>query len=702
MALELNKNKAEEIAGYIAGWYKKAKDDRKNIETQAMKNLRQYRGVYDPEVKEKIEDLGRSQVYPRDTRTKVKGFVAKMMEMMYPAEGKNWTIKNTVIPNLPKTDLDSVIVSLEQQVAQAKAQGQELDVTSEMIENAVFVLAKQRAESLEKECEDQLSEMPISDSELSKIALRSGSIYGIGYTKGPMVVQKSIRVWERDEITGIWGAVNKTIPRPLYQPASFWDIYPDLAAKTWADQDRIFEKLTFSQGGLRKLSKMSGVDDIALKKYIKDNREGNYTNESFQAELDALNNTQNVADKSKRVFEVISFRGFLTATDMEELGVKVYKEDLAGAVLVEIWTLGNSIIKLDHTPFGDVPADFYHAYTHGEDEDSGLIGIGLPEDIRDSQLSLCATARMVQDNAAAVSGPIWEINDDLLANGVDGANIASFTVIHREGMGQEAQSRAVHQLTTESHIPELLNLVKQHRETMDIESNLPAWMFGSAQPLGEAFRTTSNMSMMQGGATMVTKDHVRAFDSYVRAKIGSLIAWNKKFNKKPGVEGDFEAQPIGSKSLVAKELRGAALDQFWLSLNDRERQMFDEYGVLKDRLESRDIPVDRLKPRSQAEAAVKQFEDAAAAAAQAEAGLTQAKTEDLAADAENTRANTQVTIAKTPSEIQSAEAITAKDLAGAKSMGDKTKLDAINTVVGSILPAAQSTQQPTEPQKERV
>ena len=57
----------------------------KNLwEIQALRNLRQYAGKYDPEVLAAIPDE-RSHVYPRDTRVKVKGGVAKVMEMMFPA-----------------------------------------------------------------------------------------------------------------------------------------------------------------------------------------------------------------------------------------------------------------------------------------------------------------------------------------------------------------------------------------------------------------------------------------------------------------------------------------------------------------------------------------------------------------------------------------------------------------------------------------
>lgn len=60
--------------------------ERQQLEQQWLKNLRQYKAIYDPEIK--IPE-GKSKVYPKDTHTKIVGWVAKMMEMMFPAQEKN-------------------------------------------------------------------------------------------------------------------------------------------------------------------------------------------------------------------------------------------------------------------------------------------------------------------------------------------------------------------------------------------------------------------------------------------------------------------------------------------------------------------------------------------------------------------------------------------------------------------------------------
>lgn len=690
--MRLNAEQAQQLGAKLQKLFSRYKTDRKEIEEQMMMNLRQYRGVYDPDIESKLKP-GRSKVYPRDTRVKVRGFVAKMMEIMFPAEGKNWQIKTTPAPTIDEVDLDKILQNLEEL---ATATDPPTEITSAMVEKAVFDFAKERAANMEKECTDQLAEMMPTYPQLAKSALRSGGIYGYGCSKGPMVVFKEDRVWERDEL-GKFQAAKKRLPRPVYKPVSSWDLYPDLAAASWQDQHAIFERQIFTRNSLHGLAKMKGFQGAEIRAYLAENPDGNYKEPHYAAELNKINNLENVSKKKERRYEVISYRGFVSAHELEEIGVEIKENQKHKDMLVDLWMISDTIIKLDTTPFGDTPSEFYHPYMHGEDEDSGLLGVGLPEDIRDSQLSICATARMVQDNAASVAGPIFEVNQDLLARGKDIGSIQAFKVIYREGMGAEAQFQAVRQINTESHIGELSNLLGQHRETMDIESSLPAWMFGASQPLGEAFRTSSNMSMMQGGASMIIKDHSRAFDSYVLSLVGSLLKWNKRFNKsKKTIHGDFEAVATGYQSLVAKELRGAALDQFWIQLSPREQAMFDEYEVLKDRLIARDLPTDRLKLRDDAMESANRITEAAAKSAAAEEELTQAKTKKTNAEADAKTAEIEDRMKQLDPKIQKIYSDIQAQMAAAKKAGDTTTLDSLNLMLQTAT-QQQPQAQPVQP-----
>ena len=89
MEKTFNKEQLSALGTYLKGVRDQYVRDRGLLEDQWMKNLRQYLGIYDPSISKYIPEE-RSHVYPRDTRVKIKGGVAKMMEMMFPSQDKNW------------------------------------------------------------------------------------------------------------------------------------------------------------------------------------------------------------------------------------------------------------------------------------------------------------------------------------------------------------------------------------------------------------------------------------------------------------------------------------------------------------------------------------------------------------------------------------------------------------------------------------
>ena len=93
--MNLASKEASDKLGYtIKSKFNTFRNDRSTLEQQWLKNLRQYKSKYDPEI-EALIPADRSRVYPKDTHTKVTGFVAKMMEMMFPAADMNWDLVPT-------------------------------------------------------------------------------------------------------------------------------------------------------------------------------------------------------------------------------------------------------------------------------------------------------------------------------------------------------------------------------------------------------------------------------------------------------------------------------------------------------------------------------------------------------------------------------------------------------------------------------
>ena len=681
----LDTDKLKQLGIRLRGRFDAFEGERRQLELQWLKNLRQYKAVYDAEILALL--TGRSQVYPKDTHTKIVGWVAKMMEMMFPAQEQNWALEPTPFPNIAIQDLRNLITTLEQQQeVLAAEQGAEPEpVTSEMIEEAVKAFAAQRAERMSMECEDQLADSRLDYPELCKKVVRRGGIYGFGVAEGPLVYSVSSRVWEPDP-NGEFAAVSKSIPRPYYESLQAWDVYPDLSAKRWEDQTGLFTRKVMPKHNLLKLVDDENFIGSAITEYLRDSQGGNYKARSYEGELNAIKHVSQNQPAMSRQYEIIRYYGFISARELKDIGADVPESALGKEILADVWLLDSIPIKADTAPFGEKVSDMFHVFIPEEDEDGPLTGTAKVEILRDSQMKLCAIDRKTMDDMAA-AGSIVEINDDLIDPSMHvPGNVHGGTTIHRTGDDATANYPAVRAIEIPNNIQELLNLRKEVLGVFDVESNLPSWRMGDAKPLGEAFRTSNNMSMMASGGDMVTKDDVRSFDRFVKSLIGSLVAWNMEFNTKKDIKGDFSVLPKGNLSLVAKEVRGAALAQLKTTLTPRQMVLIDEAAFLVEEFLSRDLPRRLVKTGKDAEAALAAYDQQQAEAAQIAQGLDVSKTQKQTADAEKASASAQETAALVEAKVQEKLSIIAANLASAKGAKDGAALQAIKLLLDASKP----------------
>ena len=81
-----------DLAHKLNDMFQTVEADRREYEKRWLKDLRQYKGEYDPEVLANIHPK-RSKAFMRLTRTKVKTVNSRMMDLLFPANGeKNWSI----------------------------------------------------------------------------------------------------------------------------------------------------------------------------------------------------------------------------------------------------------------------------------------------------------------------------------------------------------------------------------------------------------------------------------------------------------------------------------------------------------------------------------------------------------------------------------------------------------------------------------
>ena len=232
--------------------WQQAEGEKIFTERRHIRDLRQYRGKYDPEVQSKIHP-NRSKAYIRLTRTKVKTFDARMMDIQFPAnDDKNWVIHPTPVP-----ELDGPLI--EQLAAQLFEQTGELP-TAQQVEEIIIKQADKSAKAMENEIADQLAEFDYRA--VIRDVVHSGHIYGTGVLKGPLVKELKSKRWYRDK-AGNWKqlVIKRIVPTAQFVP--IWDIYPDQSAKDIKDARYVWQKHLFTKNNLTVLGKRSDFDGDA-------------------------------------------------------------------------------------------------------------------------------------------------------------------------------------------------------------------------------------------------------------------------------------------------------------------------------------------------------------------------------------------------------------------------------------------------------
>ena len=565
--------------------------DRKAAEELWLRNMRQFRGIYDPEVLALIP-ADCSKAYPKLTRKVVIGTVARLMQMLFPQTEKNYGCKNSPMPSLSTTQLQEVLDTLvaakaaEQQIPPGQVQ-----CTDEQIEKAIVEYAKGKAERMELKVEDDLKEMEYIT--LARKVVFSGVLYNIGVLTGPYNEKVAARTWSKNEFTGKYEAKEITKFKPLFEFDSVWSHYPDMTAKTLDQQDGAFDRHIMTRAQVEELAKRPDFMGERITKWLNENLGGNYTPKWWETVMkgEPKSDKTYVAQKETRKYELLSYWGGVTGHELRAVGIEVKDEDIGKTFQANSWMIGNLVIKAKLAPFDGTVK--HHHYFVFEEDDLSLLGNGQCNTLRDSQISFCEVTRAALDNVSVI-GPMVEINDDLLTPGQNTA-IRKHKTWRREGGGASANYPAVRDISVDSHLTELLALRAALLEFSSEESGLPPPSLGDVSKGGsEALRTQGNASMFLGAAALPIRDTVRNFDSFTMSVIGALVKWNMKFDPNPSRDGDHDVIARGSTSLIAKEVLAASLDAVRQTVTPDEAPHIKTRKLLEMRLKARDVPTDEV------------------------------------------------------------------------------------------------------------
>jgi hypothetical protein len=635
-----------DLSQTIKGYFTEAKGKRKGYEDLWLKDLRQYKGIYDPEIKQNM-DPKRSQAFIRETRTKVRTVDARVMDLLFPANGeKNWGIRPTPEPEFPpdveqeliqgltQAIAQSSIAQYQQQVQQVQQQGGDPNTvpkptprspTEEELEIARLEASKVIASKMENTINDQLTELKYR--KLMRDVAHSGHLYGTGFLKGPLVDQTYRKKWTQNT-EGQWNIKNVPILKPYIEFKHIWNLYLDMSVTEIENCRYMIERHTLQRHKVMELAKRPDFNGEEITNYLTDHPAGDCNFELFEQELFNLKAFDQVPASSTGKYQVLEFWGYIPVVDLvnslndedkqkPEIIMLQLDEDIID-IFVNAWVLGDSIIKIAQQPIEGVEF-IYYPYYFDKDETS-IYAEGIPTVMRDPQRLVNASVRGMIDNAAHCAGPQYEVNVDLLDANEDPTETGAFKVWLRTGRDADVAGKEVVRIKQiSSYTPEFMQLWGAFSRAGDEVTLIPRYLQGDARVSG-AGRTASGLSMLMGQANVGLTDIVRMFDECItKPFISNMYHWNMQFNPDTSIKGDMEIEARGSTALMAKELRAQQIQLFLqMTLNQFDAPWVKRENLLKEWAKSTDIAeVDAVRTPEE-HAQIVQSQQEAAKAQQAE------------------------------------------------------------------------------------
>lgn len=520
------------------------------LETRWLEDLRQYEGRYDPETEALLKaDSSRSSLFVNRTRQKVSAAEARLSEMLFPNDDRNYSLSPTPVPEMANEQA-AATVDVDPQTG--------VPVTGKDISDATFQIAQQRAKRMQRIIDDQLTEAryPI----VMRDVIHDAALLGTGIVKGPIVVGRSRKSWQ--PMSDASGATVHTLSmvrerRPGIKRVSPWDFFPDMSAACLSQADFTFEREFLTKRQLIKLIDRPGFIKEQIVKALQDDPRSFRT---LTAHIDAMreiSGLQGVTDSNK--YEIWEYHGPVEREELEACGCEFESNGeaaLATGMLEAVVTfVGMSVIRVMINPM-DTEERPYSVLVWHKDE-SSIFGVGIPRQCKDAQKMCNSSWRMMADNAGLSSGPQIVIKRSKIepADGNWGLKPRKLWL----AADDVAVADVFAQFEISMHQQELINLFELSSRLVDEETGLHSIAEGT-EGYDPQNKTLGGMSMLMNSANVSLRRVVKQFDDDVTVPlIARFYDFNMQYSDDENAKGDFEVDPRASSTLMVKEIQAQHL-----------------------------------------------------------------------------------------------------------------------------------------------
>ena len=604
------------VVGYVTERFHRAETARYKDEERWVKSYRNYRGIYGPDVQ--FTSTEKSRIFVKVTKTKVLAAYGQLVEVLFGnnkfpisidpttlPEGiaeamhfeSNPEMQKAKAPEAPQISPEdsklrpgeTIPELMERLGGMADGMAPVVDImeegegrtATEVTVHPAMVAAKK----MEKKIHDQLEESGASKK--LRTAAFECALFGTGVMKGPFAVDKEYPNWD-DE--GNYKPRIKTMPQ--CDAVSVWNFYPDPDANSMDEAEYVVERHKMSKSQLRALKRRpffrKNAVDLAM------SYGQSYTKEWWEQAME--DDSQETASER---YEVLEFWGYVDTDILEDHEVDIPSElKDTDQLNCNIWICNGQVIRLVMNPFNPqiIP---YFAVPY-EVNPYSFFGVGLAENMDDTQSLMNGFMRMAVDNAALSGNLLIEVDENNLTPGQN-LDIYPGKVFRRNG---GAPGQAIFGTKFPNVSNENMQMFDKARQLSDESTGLPSFAHGQTGISGVG-RTASGISMLMSAANGSVRTVIKNVDDYLLGPLGkAFFSFNMQFDFDEDIKGDLEVKAQGTSSLMANEVRSQRLMQFLQVVQNPALAPFAKMDyVIREIAESMDLDADKVA-NSLSEAAV--------------------------------------------------------------------------------------------------
>ena len=568
------------IIPFIMERYARAEDYRRQDEERWLRAYRNYRGIYGPEVQ--FTEAEKSRVFIKVTKTKTLAAYGQIVDVLFAKNSFPLTVDPTELPEgvVENVSFDPAVPKELQEDRRSdpvspygfKGDGKDLPAgaTAKTLEELLnpelreklepiegikegtggtptavtFSPAMIAAKKMQKKIQDQLDEASAS-KHLRSTAFEM-ALFGTGVMKGPFAVDKEYPNWDDD--TGEYSPIFKTVPQVSH--VSVWNFYPDPDANNMEEAQYVIERHKMSRSQLRALKKRPYFRSQVIDEAISMGE--NYDKEYWEDDL-----SDYAPEHGIERFEVLEYWGMVDVEMLLDQGVDIPRElQDTDELQANVWICNGKLLRMVLNPFK--PARIPYMASPYELNPYSFFGVGIAENMDDTQTLMNGFMRMAVDNAVLSGNLLIEVDETNLVPGQD-LSVYPGKVFRRQG---GAPGQAIFGTKFPNVAGENLQLFDKARVLADESTGFPSFAHGQTGVMGVG-RTTSGISMLMGAASGTIKNVIKNVDDYLLRPLGEgLFRFNMQFDFDPEIKGDLEVKARGTESLMANEVRSQRLMQF--------------------------------------------------------------------------------------------------------------------------------------------